>query len=388
MAGGRRPSNYNPSMRTQVQNTQSPVSALWSSSIWQLPDLSTATAAATQPQAPPAGSQLAQALDAAVQAAVIRALDVATTVPRNGDDDNESTCSSTRSIAVPALDESLLIRLRNASDANAALRIRADAADARADSLERRLKQMENTFNMRQQDSLSLQADVARIQAQLNDVETRASDQLASVLEDLQNIYDREQERERAAYEGSTRAMARIDDSEKSVSVEIASICERISGLETRMAEWDDTKESEKDEFDRRIGTCVAENVGVFRGRLRKLESCLEKHRKATEEAGFLQSGTVEGVRAEVDKVRGDTAGLKKLVEGNLRAHASAESVVKEQVSVITRHVCSAMRAYTTRRLEENNNQVLAQVRNLTERSSVTAKAEEISDSAKIETKS
>jgi len=213
MAGGRRPSNYNPSMRTQVQNTQSPVSALWSSSI-------------------PAGSQLAQALDAAVQAAVIRALDVATTVPRNGDDDNESTCSSTRSIAVPALDESLLIRLRNASDANAALRIRADAADARADSLERRLKQMENTFNMRQQDSLSLQADVARIQAQLNDVETRASDQLASVLEDLQNIYDREQERERAAYEGSTRAMARIDDSEKSVSVEIASICEFVEDFE------------------------------------------------------------------------------------------------------------------------------------------------------------
>ncbi|CAN8073155.1 unnamed protein product [Agarophyton chilense] len=58
---------------------------------------------------------------------------------------------------------------------------------------------------------------------------------------------------------------------------------------------------------------------------------------------------------SKVDSLEANLKALKRLIESNLRTQWSAESIVKEQVSLITKHVCVAMRQYTARRISENN---------------------------------
>ncbi|CDF36451.1 unnamed protein product [Chondrus crispus] len=60
-------------------------------------------------------------------------------------------------------------------------------------------------------------------------------------------------------------------------------------------------------------------------------------------------------VFSRLERVECNVNSLKKLIESNLRTQWNAESIVKEQVSLITKHVCVAMRQYTTRRISENN---------------------------------
>lgn len=61
------------------------------------------------------------------------------------------------------------------------------------------------------------------------------------------------------------------------------------------------------------------------------------------------------GLHERLDGLEANVKALKKLIESNLRTQVSAESIVKEQVSLITKHVCVAMRQYTARRISENN---------------------------------
>lgn len=60
-------------------------------------------------------------------------------------------------------------------------------------------------------------------------------------------------------------------------------------------------------------------------------------------------------VQSRLDSLESNVKALKKLIESNLRTQWNAESIVKEQVSLITKHVCVAMRQYTARRITENN---------------------------------
>ncbi|KAI0562951.1 hypothetical protein FGB62_48g11 [Gracilaria domingensis] len=72
------------------------------------------------------------------------------------------------------------------------------------------------------------------------------------------------------------------------------------------------------------------------------------------EEANPTDASNTE-LKAKVDSLETNLKALKRLIESNLRTQWSAESIVKEQVSLITKHVCVAMRQYTARRISENN---------------------------------
>lgn len=62
-----------------------------------------------------------------------------------------------------------------------------------------------------------------------------------------------------------------------------------------------------------------------------------------------------DDMASKMESLEANVQALKKLIESNLRTQWSAESIVKEQVSLITKHVCVAMRQYTARRISENN---------------------------------
>lgn len=62
-----------------------------------------------------------------------------------------------------------------------------------------------------------------------------------------------------------------------------------------------------------------------------------------------------EDVEKRLSAIEVQVRSLKRLIEANLRNQVSAEAIVKEQVSLITKHVCMAMRQYTARRISENN---------------------------------
>lgn len=60
-------------------------------------------------------------------------------------------------------------------------------------------------------------------------------------------------------------------------------------------------------------------------------------------------------IEKRLSAIEGQVRSLKRLIESNLRNQSSAEAIVREQVSLITKHVCMAMRQYTARRISENN---------------------------------
>lgn len=385
MAGGRRPTNYNPTLRSSghaLAQAQTPNSTAvgsphyWPSSIWQLPDLS-ATSPPSVPMQPPkrapptqqhvaaAGSQLAQALDAAVQAAVIRALDfssgVGPALKTTTDDDNASSasCSSTRSVQP---EDALASRLRTVMDANALLRSRADAAEQRADLLEARVAELELAVREAKMEKENM---VERLEKRMNEMERRTLEQGAVLREqiscltksDSRTIQERSRT-ERANQEQVSSMIRRVECVEATLSQVAAGLSSRMADIEAtevkrKKDESRDELLSQKNgvELEKKVSNAVSQSVGSLRNRIRKLEAALETKRKSDEESNALQIGSIE---ARMDKSQSEVAALKKLVEQNLRAHSSAQDIVKQQVSTVTKHVCAAMRAYTTRRLEEN----------------------------------
>lgn len=136
----------------------------------------------------------------------------------------------------------------------------------------------------------------------------------------------------------------------------------------------------------------TVESVVALRSKLKRVETQIGEAAKQTNDMMALNNGFQEGMRENLVKVtnaieglgssvthlrgqivncddaeqKGDVQtrldgleanvkALKKLIESNLRTQVSAESIVKEQVSLITKHVCVAMRQYTARRISENN---------------------------------
>lgn len=98
--------------------------------------------------------------------------------------------------------------------------------------------------------------------------------------------------------------------------------------------------------------------VSALRSRLKRVESSVDTlGRKdealSTEQA--LQNGAIGQLRDVNKDYAASVKGLKKLVETNLRSHASSEGVVQSQAQLITRHVCVALRQFIARRITENN---------------------------------
>lgn len=153
----------------------------------------------------------------------------------------------------------------------------------------------------------------------------------------------------------------------------------------------DTSLQKEIEELKRNVEATV-ETVATTKSKLKRVEAQVGEASKQANDAAALNSGFEEGIRDSLLKVtsvvdglrssvaqirkelatRGNTdekgdvlsrldtlesnvKALKKLIESNLRTQWNAESIVKEQVSLITKHVCVAMRQYTARRISENN---------------------------------
>lgn len=137
----------------------------------------------------------------------------------------------------------------------------------------------------------------------------------------------------------------------------------------------------------------TTENVASMRSRLRRVESLVTDVCKQANDSSALRNGFEDSIKEGLDEIRtsvtalgaetsrlrgsmskgdglsenrellsermnvleGSLKALKRLIESNLRTQWSAEGIVKEQVSLITKHVCVAMRQYTARRISENN---------------------------------
>lgn len=161
-----------------------------------------------------------------------------------------------------------------------------------------------------------------------------------------------------------------------------------------------DSKDEEKKKEDaddvKKSVLAVMDNVTSMRSKLKRVESQLTDVEKHMNETAALRDGFEDGVQTSVqhvqevvstlsskfdsldkefklkqkrsqspndhsdlnartDTLESNVKSLKKLIESNMRNQLSAEGIVKEQVSLITKHVCMAMRQYTSRRISENN---------------------------------
>lgn len=393
MAGGRRPSNFAPSTRpSQAINSlhqllsNGSTQGYWPPSVWQPPDLANtpppappplsqplpptqrlpaAPSSICAPQPPlvqPASTQLAQALDVAVQAAVIRALDLTSGMARVDDETASSgSSSSTRSIQPM---ESLSARLRSVCETNAAVLEQLKSLDARSLALERRLVALES--RTREIEAVRI-ADVARIDARVTGASKRAADDMTALREQVESAARAEARVERAradraerdgssVREAVTTLSQRMDWAEESLTKQVRALSNEVEkDREEDKSRGASCAESCKAQAQELEKACVGavEGLGSLRTRVRRLEVSSETREKKHDESSLLMDGAVENVRNELRC-------LKRLVESNLRAHTGAESVVKEQVSLITKHVCVAMRSYTSKKIEENNREMTA----------------------------
>ncbi len=399
MAGGRR--LLNPTLRsngqpgTQQQQAHQSQRSLpsvaspqyWSGSIWQLPLIHSdpmtnsansprlTSAHAPTPPTPPQSSQsskLAQALDAAVHAAVIRALDAASAPFPLRDDDNTSSasCSSTRSVQP---DDGLLARLRSAVEMNSALRARADASETQVNALVRRVEELEAKLREFQVKNEQLEQRSNEITEQSNTLKEQVQS-MGKINYGSRGVVERSrvEKSERVSREQTAAVMKRIECAEEALTKQVVTITERLNRLEQvehnskKTSERDDEDEERENELGRVITekalAAIAETLGPLKGRLKRVESIQESQNRFVEENAALESGVIDGVKADATALKKEVVSLKQLIATNLRSHASAESVVKQQVSLITRHVSSALRAHITRRLEDNTKEILEKV--------------------------
>uniref|UniRef100_A0A7S0ZGL3 Uncharacterized protein n=1 Tax=Timspurckia oligopyrenoides TaxID=708627 RepID=A0A7S0ZGL3_9RHOD len=85
--------------------------------------------------------------------------------------------------------------------------------------------------------------------------------------------------------------------------------------------------------------------------KMKQLTSKYDSQIDEIEENSVIRDSAVEKMREQLEQM----GRLKKLVEQNLRLQSSAEETVKNQASMITKHVCIAMREFTARKIMENN---------------------------------
>eukprot|EP00172_Hildenbrandia_rubra_P001263 Plantae.Rhodophyta-Hildenbrandia_rubra.ctg18051.p1 GENE.Plantae.Rhodophyta-Hildenbrandia_rubra.ctg18051~~Plantae.Rhodophyta-Hildenbrandia_rubra.ctg18051.p1 ORF type:complete len:466 (+),score=112.69 Plantae.Rhodophyta-Hildenbrandia_rubra.ctg18051:1997-3394(+) len=121
-----------------------------------------------------------------------------------------------------------------------------------------------------------------------------------------------------------------------------------------------DRLNEKSDVLEKNIAGCTGEAnsreiTKGLKSRLKRLEIALEKKGKESREGALLDQNMVESLTSRVERAETNVAKLKKLIASNLRTDQKVEEVVKTNVSVITKHVCSAMRYFTSKKITDNN---------------------------------
>lgn len=395
MAGGRRPASYVSGMRHHTAHERSPTTLpdgtalpLWIPSIWQAAKPVTAGEASEREDG--ASNALATALDSAVQAAVIRALGAAgrgaqTAAPPadaagsdvSGEEDGAVTRDSVAAQTPPSAGDvyAMVVGLQER------LAKRDEQVDALTGHLERLTSRLDNVEKQGDAREKKLRADVIaveqRARAEADMMARKHAAQFASLRDQLKSS-QKAASQGRTAREKSDAESRRLRVLANELSQQLDQLCStlptQVEALGGRLRDLESTAErttqESASEKDREHTTAAVQadqmnlkksvesaidSVSSVRSRVKRIESQLTELAKHTEESIALNSGMEDGLRGKVDELGGAVQSLKKLMEANLRTHSSAESIVKDQVSLITKHVCVAMRQYTSRRISENN---------------------------------
>eukprot|EP00183_Erythrolobus_madagascarensis_P002700 CAMPEP_0185849682 /NCGR_PEP_ID=MMETSP1354-20130828/4107_1 /TAXON_ID=708628 /ORGANISM="Erythrolobus madagascarensis, Strain CCMP3276" /LENGTH=701 /DNA_ID=CAMNT_0028550263 /DNA_START=43 /DNA_END=2148 /DNA_ORIENTATION=- len=152
--------------------------------------------------------------------------------------------------------------------------------------------------------------------------ENAAGDAEAKVSSDNSHSSDADEKERDAQKEETSSVRVEIDDCMK----QVAGLQSSLKQLQAKTKQWNARSDSRLEQ--------IEENAAMR-------ESALER----------IQQQLV------------DLSRLKKLIEQNIRLHSSTEEIVKGQASMITKHVCVAMREFTARKITENNQLVDATLR-------------------------
>jgi hypothetical protein len=344
---------------------------------------------------PNVANALATALDTAVVAAVTRALSsgaVNHDIPRgrvngNGNgcgsqDDHNSSLSfnnvvggSSRTSSVSAgIDVAGVVELQVESEAQERRRD-VEALQNAIAQLDARLDESSKGAAKKEQhriSALEARVEAAELAAKKS---AAAAESLQGVLKCVQRTLDDVRVQKRKADSDAGRMRARVAALEtqcESMERTFECITSQLSDLEKNVAAGldvgsqsaatsspavEEAVRAAKD-AERRAKESL-DSVSSMRSRMKKLESSSDTSAKRAEKMSTelaLQSGAIEQLRSSGNEsIATQVQGLKRLVEANLRSHASSEGVVQSQAQLITRHVCVALRQFIARRITENN---------------------------------
>ncbi|PXF43684.1 hypothetical protein BWQ96_06589 [Gracilariopsis chorda] len=364
-------------------------------------------------------SALAAALDTAVQSAVVRALGSATIASQltssscdseNGLEDETSQPLTQRENELLDLIVALKSRLHQRDDDIASLNNRMEA-------LEHKLQQQHNVAQVRHENFTTDKAALTKhfsdsfaeldksVEVRLTTVRdhVRSTNASVSKLRNANSVAEanitalNRRTRELSSQVTQLRTHMKAEFERQAVRVNqlgdhVRASAERLNSLASDVSSAPDV------EHLRRSVEAASEDVATVRSKLKRVETQVSDVTRKAEESialsgAFEQSvgeglnqirasvsslaGTVKEIKetvpsmatdatitsqtsnhelvAKVDALETNLKALKRLIESSLRTRLHAESIVKEQVSLITKHVCVAMRQYTARRISENN---------------------------------
>eukprot|EP00178_Gracilaria_changii_P003293 TRINITY_DN1483_c0_g2_i1.p1 TRINITY_DN1483_c0_g2~~TRINITY_DN1483_c0_g2_i1.p1 ORF type:complete len:487 (-),score=82.72 TRINITY_DN1483_c0_g2_i1:1115-2575(-) len=364
-------------------------------------------------------SVLAAALDTAVQSAVERALGATppaaistsqlTASSSNSENGTEDDCSqplTQRENELLDLVVALKTRLQQRDDDIASLQSRMDA-------LEQHLKHNQTVTQTHQQrvdsttSNLAMQISDATLHLE-NRFEARfvtVNDQLRSTQDSVRRL--RNHDSDIAHLNSNSRQLASdFFNFRAHVSTELDKHASKMKQYEQSSETLSDriasivadTSSSNPDVEQLRRGVeATTEGLTTMRSKVKRVEAQVGDVSKQVEDSVALSSAFEESIRAgledtsktvsslhstvreikkqlplnsddssspnpsnselisRVDSLETTLKALKRWIESNLRTQWSAEKIVKDQVSLITKHVCVAMRQYTARRISENN---------------------------------
>lgn len=368
---------------------------------------------------PDPSSALAAALDTAVQSAVVRALGhaaptpssphirSASTISDNGLEEGDAALWAARERELTDMVDSLQKRLDERNDDVRTLTDRLKALENRIDADADAARQREGRI------VASMNAQISRLTTSIAEGERTVDAKVASLHEHAKTSQNAVAKL-RSAQKGSEAELRSMKKWTQDIAKEMRqlevnlcaefdkcwchveqlgqSVNEAVSkGSDVDSKHDNAALEKELDELKRNVET-TAETVTTTKSKMKRIEAQVMDAVKQSNDMLALNSGFEESIRDSLVKVtsvidrlsasvaqltkesatRGNTEdesdvqtrvdglesnlkALKKLIESNLRTQWNAESIVKEQVSLITKHVCVAMRQYTARRISENN---------------------------------
>lgn len=362
-------------------------------------------------------SALAAALDSAVQSAVVRVLGQSqNSTPSRMHDlsiseqtlENGESPNSTKLRELEGLVELLQSRLNERNQDIGRLSNRLEAMEAKMLATEEAGKRREEQIAMEMKSlvrSLGERTSESekRLMTRMNGAQEQMRINLSGInkLKSAQKHFDEEQKSVKKRVQKISGEMRQL---ELSICADVERKMNRMEQLESTFKnrfsqikskeEKDDSAYVKVLEFEKlkRQVEANADAVGGMRPKLKRVESQVTDVAKQANDASALNHGfqqgmkdnvvkvteAIEGLGASVSQLRQqivncdnldqkkkvedrldgletNVKGLKKLIETNLRTSKNAEVIVKEQVSLITKHVCVAMRQYTTRRIADNN---------------------------------